>query len=736
MTESKTPSKRTMTKKGVASAEKPSATATTAAAAATPASVEKEPATVSSAAKAVETPAAQKASAEKAPVAKAAAKPAAAEKAAAPAKDPAAEEAAPAKAPAKRATAKKTTKAPAKKAPAKKTTAAKTAATKTAAAAAEEAPAPKKAAAKPAARKTTTRSTATRKTAAKKAAPAAKAVEEAKAVEAKPAEEAQAAPAAEAHAAEKQIEKTAVQAPEAAVKEAASTAQAAEEAKAVPAAEAAEEAKAPEASAEPAPVVAATPEFADLPPVLIAAAECAPLAKTGGLADVVGALPKYLAKLGVDARVIMPFHRDIKARFRYETTHLFDYNASGVWPSRFVGIEKLEHEGVTYYFVDNEYYFGGDIYSGDNFEGQQYGFFVQAVCDALPNLDFNPGIVHCNDWHTALIPLKIKARAKREGSWPPATVLTIHNLAFQGTFGADLESKLIGDDEHAFAWDLGCWNMLKAGIDVSDRVNTVSTTYANEICTPAFGEGLQNDLAHVRDEGRLWGILNGIDTDVWNPQADPCLPAHFSADDMAGKRECKRELLAELGLDNDVDAPLIAMVGRLTPQKGLELVPGIVDSLVPMGAKFVILGSGYPELEWQMRELEARYKGRVCSYIGYNGDLSHRIYAASDFFLMPSAFEPCGISQMIAMRYGSLPIVHETGGLVDTVEPYNQFTGEGCGFSFARFDFWDAVEACKRALDIYGDAAIMRRLTSNAMERDFGFDRCARLYAEMYRSMM
>ncbi|WP_261429336.1 glycogen synthase [Xiamenia xianingshaonis] len=694
MTESKTPSKRTTTKKGVASAEKPSATATTAAAAATPASVEKEPATVSNAAKATSAPAEQKASAEKAPVAKAAE----AEKAAAPAKEPAAEEVAAAKAPAKRATAKKTTKAPAKKTAAKKTTAAKTAASKTVAAAeaAEEASAPKKAAAKPAARKTTTRSTTTRKTAAKKAAPTAKAAEETKPAETK------AAPAVEA----------------------------------APAAQAAEEAKAPEASAEPAPVVAAAPEFADLPPVLIVAAECAPLAKTGGLADVVGALPKYLAKLGVDARVIMPLHRDIKARFRYETTHLFDYNASGVWPSRFVGIEKLEHEGVTYYFVDNEYYFGGDIYSGGNFEGQQYGFFVQAVCDALPNLDFNPGIVHCNDWHTALIPFKIKARAKREGSWPPATVLTIHNLAFQGTFGDDLESKLIGDDERAFAWDLGCWNMLKAGIDVSDRVNTVSTTYANEICTPAFGEGLQNDLAHVRDEGRLWGILNGIDTDVWNPQTDPCLPARFSADDMAGKRECKRELLAELGLDDDVDAPLIAMVGRLTPQKGLELVPGIVDSLVPMGAKFVILGSGYPELEWQMRELEGRYKGRVCSYIGYNGDLSHRIYAASDFFLMPSAFEPCGISQMIAMRYGSLPIVHETGGLVDTVEPYNQFTGEGCGFSFARFDFWDAVEACKRALEIYGDTAIMRRLTSNAMERDFGFDRCARMYAEMYRSMM
>lgn len=482
--------------------------------------------------------------------------------------------------------------------------------------------------------------------------------------------------------------------------------------------------------------VEAAPGFGDLPPVLIVAAEAAPLAKTGGLADVVGALPKYLKALGVDARIIMPFHRAIKDRYAAEATHLFDYLAAPQWEDRFVGIDKLELDGTVYYFVDNEHYFGGPIYTGNNFEGQQYAFFAQAVCDVIPNLDFDPGIIHCNDWHTALVPFKLKARCAREGKWPPATLLTIHNLAFQGTFGDDLQAIAIGPDERAYAWDLGCWNMMKAGIDTADRVNTVSPTYAQEITTPEFGEGLQDDLRSVRDQGRLWGILNGIDTDTWNPATDAFLAKNYSQGDMAGKAECKRALLEELGLQVDMDAPLIAMVGRLTPQKGIGIAAHVIGTLVHEGAMFVVLGSGDAELEWQMREAENRYKGRVCSYIGYNNDLSHRIYAASDFFLMPSAFEPCGISQMIAMRYGSLPIVHETGGLKDTVQPYNQFTGEGCGFSFSRFDGDDALGACRKALAAFGDKKAMDQLVQNAMSRDFGFDRCARTYAELYRSMV
>ncbi len=476
--------------------------------------------------------------------------------------------------------------------------------------------------------------------------------------------------------------------------------------------------------------------FAGVPPVLIVAAEAAPLAKTGGLADVVGALPKYLKRLGVDARIIMPFHRAIKDRYASQAMHLFDYLAGDQWESRFVGIDKLELDGTVYYFVDNEHYFGGPIYTGNNFEGQQYAFFTQAVCDVIPNLDFQPGIVHCNDWHTAMVPFKLKARAARMGTTPPATLLTIHNLAFQGTFGDDLQAIAIGADERAYACDLGCWNMMKAGIDTADRVNTVSPTYAAEITTHEFGEGLEYDLRSVRDRGRLSGILNGIDTDTWNPATDGCLEQTYSLDDLAGKAACKRALLEELGLEPDMDAPLIAMVGRLTPQKGIGIAAHVIGTLVHEGAMFVVLGSGDSDLEWQMREAENRYKGRVCSYIGYNGDLSHRIYAASDFFLMPSAFEPCGISQMIAMRYGSLPIVHETGGLKDTVQPFNEFTGEGCGFSFSRFDGDDAVGACRKALAVYGDDAVMRQLVRNAMTRDFSFDRCARSYAELYRSMV
>ncbi len=477
-------------------------------------------------------------------------------------------------------------------------------------------------------------------------------------------------------------------------------------------------------------------DFSCVPGVLIAAAECAPLAKTGGLADVVGALPKYLKKLGIDARIIMPFHRQIKERYGSEATHLFDYNASGLWSSKFVGVDKLELDGTTYYFIDNDHYYHDRIYSGDNFEGEQYAFFVQAVCDVIPNLDFHVGIVHCNDWHTAMVPFKLKARAAREGALPPATLLTIHNLAFQGTFGEDTNVLLVGADEKAYAWDLGCWNMMKAGIDTADRVNTVSPTYAYEITTPEFGEGLEADLRYLMETGRITGILNGIDTDEWNPQTDTYIKKHFSTKRLAGKLACKEQLLEELGLEKDIDTPLIGMVGRLTPQKGIDMAADLIEALVGEGAMFAILGSGDGWLEHRMREAEHNHRGRVCSYIGYDNALSHRIYAGTDFFLMPSAFEPCGISQMIAMRYGSLPIVHETGGLKDTVKPYNKFTGEGCGFSFSRFDFWDAVEVCKTALSVFSDKAIMRRLIRNAMDEDFGFDRCARSYAELYRSMI
>lgn len=476
-------------------------------------------------------------------------------------------------------------------------------------------------------------------------------------------------------------------------------------------------------------------DFSDLPPVLIVAAESAPLAKTGGLADVVGALPKYLRKIGVDARIIMPFHKQIKDIYASKATHLFSYFVGEQWTDRFVGIDKCEIDGTIYYFVDSEYYFGGPIYTGGNFEGEQYTFFMQVVCDVIPNLDFDPKIIHCNDWQTGLIPLKLKAKARKFNVEPRKMLMTIHNLAYQGTFGDDTNVRIIGNDERAYAWDLGCWNMMKAGIDTADRVNTVSPTYAIQITTPEFGEGLQDDLRSVADQGRLSGILNGIDTDEWDPETDKYIAANYSLNKMGGKLRCKKALMKEIGLEYEKDAPLIAMVGRLTWQKGIGIACDVMEDLVNQGVRFCVLGSGDSGLEARLRDLEARHKGRICSYIGYNNELSHRFYAASDFFFMPSAFEPCGISQMIAMRYGSLPIVHETGGLKDTVIPYNAYTGEGCGFSFLRMDFWDAVEACKRALSVWPNKDIMSRLIENAMQMDFGFDRCAHSYAELYRSM-
>ena len=490
-----------------------------------------------------------------------------------------------------------------------------------------------------------------------------------------------------------------------------------------------------EAQVAPEPV---KDEFADVSGVLIAAAECAPFVKVGGLADVAGALPKYLKKLGVDARVIMPFHRQIKEKYGDKVKHLFDFQASLGWRSQYVGVERLEHDGCIYYFIDNEFYFGGPIYCGGEFEGEQYAFFTRAVMDSIPLLDFDVKILHCNDWHTAMMPLLVKTQYQGGMQQGLRTVLTIHNLHFQGQFSHEFDRDLLNVDDSLatpqFVEHYGCDNMLKAGIVFADKVNTVSPTYAREICEPYLGESLDGVLRSRGDD--LWGILNGIDVDTWNPQTDEFIPAHFSAKDTAGKQEVRDALLEELGLDPvGKHTAVISMVGRLTPQKGIDLVNWAIDEIMEEDVRFVVLGSGYGEFEDFLREAEGRHKGRLCSYIGYNAELSHRIYAGSDLFLMPSLFEPCGISQMISMRYGTLPIVRETGGLRDTVVPYNEFTGEGNGFSFANYDVSEMVDMIRYALEVWRDESARTRLVKQAMESDFSFDRCARTYAELYRTL-
>lgn len=477
----------------------------------------------------------------------------------------------------------------------------------------------------------------------------------------------------------------------------------------------------------------------EMPKVLLAAAECAPLSKTGGLADVVGTLPKSLKELGIDARIITPYHRIIKERYADKVEHMFYFYVRLGWRMEYAGIEKLELDGVTIYLVDNEHYFGNKIYLGDKAEGEQYAFFTRAVVDCIPNLDFTPDIVHCNDWHTAMIPML--ARTQYPGCMQENLrfLLTIHNIAFQGKFGFDYVQDLLNIDSRYYTPEFielnGCADFLKAGCVFADRINTVSPSYAREIMTPYYAEGLEGIL-NARS-AQVTGIINGIDKATFNPHADKLIPATYDRGHLKGKAKCKAALQERMGLEVRGDVPLFAMVTRMTEQKGFDLVACALDDLMSRNdMQFMLLGTGDERFENFMRAAEYRYKGRLCAYIGYSEELSHLVYAGSDFFLMPSRFEPCGLSQMIAMRYGSIPIVRETGGLKDTVTPYNRFTGEGNGFSFANFDAWEMRDTVQLALSCYGNKEIMNGLISHAMQADFGFERSAEEYARHYIWML
>ncbi len=476
-----------------------------------------------------------------------------------------------------------------------------------------------------------------------------------------------------------------------------------------------------------------------MPNVLLASAECAPLSKTGGLADVVGTLPKALKKLGIDARVITPYHKCIKDKYKDKAEHLFDFTCRLGWRQAYVGIERMELDGVTIYLVDNEQYYGGKIYLGGGEEGEQYSYFCRAVLDAIPNLGFDVDVIHCNDWHTAMMPMLAHTQYKGQKQDRIKYLLTIHNIAFQGKFGFDYVKDMldVGQEYCSDAYiELGgCADYLKAGCVFADRINTVSPSYAMEIRTPYYGEGLEGILnARAKD---LTGIINGIDKTVFNPRTDSCLSAKYDRGHLGGKAKCKAELQQTMGLEVRPDVPLFAMVTRMTEQKGFELVCAMLDDVISHNdMQFMLLGTGDEGFENFMRGAEDRHKGKVCAYIGYSEALSHLVYAASDFFIMPSRFEPCGLSQMIAMRYGSVPIVRETGGLRDTVVPYNRFTGEGNGFSFQNFDAWEMRDAVRMALDAYRQPEVMQGLIQRAMKADFGFELSAIEYAKHYIWML
>lgn len=477
----------------------------------------------------------------------------------------------------------------------------------------------------------------------------------------------------------------------------------------------------------------------ELPRVLIAAAECAPLSKTGGLADVVGTLPRSLAELGVDARVITPCHRVIKEKYGDKIEHMFSFSVDLGWRSQYVGVEKLVLDGVVIYLIDNEYYFGDRIYRGGEAEGEQYAFFTRAVLDAIPNLGFFPDVLHCNDWHTGMLPMLLKTQYGYFDQGRIKTLLSIHNIAYQGKFGFDFFRDLLGVENRYFTPEFmeinGCAAFLKAGCVFADRLSTVSPSYADELCTPFFGEGLEGILSARRHE--LTGILNGIDTRSFNPFSDTLITRRFDRGHLAGKRVCKESLMFDMGLNAPADTPLIAMVTRMTRQKGFDLVERVLDELMGLDICFMLLGTGDREYEEFMRAAEARHRGRVCSYIGYNEGLAHRIYAGADMLLMPSLFEPCGLSQMIAMRYGTLPIVRETGGLRDSVAPYNQYTGEGTGFSFANYNAHEMKATIENAVRLYREQPdAWLKLQRSAMQQDFSFGRSALDYVRLYIDLL
>ena len=471
-----------------------------------------------------------------------------------------------------------------------------------------------------------------------------------------------------------------------------------------------------------------------LPNVLIASAECAPISKTGGLADVVGALPKCLAALGVDARVITPYHRCVKDKYQDRVEHMFSFSVDLGWRSQYVGIERLVLDGVTIYLVDNEYYFGDRIYRGGQAEGEQYAFFTRAVLDAIPNLGFFPDVLHCNDWHTAMLPMLLRTQYGYYVHGKIKTLLTIHNIFYQGKFGFDFFRDLLRVEDRYFTPEFmelnGCAAFLKAGCVFADRLSTVSPSYAEEICTPYYGEGLDGILSARRHQ--LSGILNGIDKKLFNPYTDPLIPKRYDRGHLKGKQACKEALMFEMGLQDGERSPLVAMVTRMTDQKGFDLVERVLDEMLDFDIRFLLLGSGAGEYEQFMREAEARHRGRVCAYIGYNEELSHRVYAGADMLLMPSKFEPCGLSQMIASRYGAVPIVRETGGLYDSIRDCGWPDG-GNGFTFAPYSAWEMLGAVRRAEAMYNERPDQwRALRHTAMTYDFTWNRSAKQYIELY----
>ena len=473
--------------------------------------------------------------------------------------------------------------------------------------------------------------------------------------------------------------------------------------------------------------------------IVFASAECAPFVKTGGLGDVAGSLPAALVRAGAEVIVMVPKYATIKDEYKAQMEHFSDFYVSLGWRNEYCGLEKLEHDGVTYMFIDNERYFARDYPYGFFDDGERFAFFSKAITESLQHLPagFECDILHCNDWQTALAPVFLREFYQGLPLYDRVkTVFSIHNVAFQGQFSDTVMEDILGVAHiPAAATQLRCdacsINYMLGALHYADAITTVSPTYASEIQTPEFGEGLDGVL---RERSyALQGILNGIDVAGFDPATDKRIAANYTVDDRSGKAVCKAKLQEELGLEVRDDRPLMVMVTRLTRQKGMDLVMYALDRILSGGVQVAVLGTGDRDYEDGLRYFQDKYPGTMAARIEFDPALSQRMYAAADMFLMPSKFEPCGLSQIIAMRYGTLPIVRETGGLKDTVIPYNEFTGEGTGFSFSNFNGNEMGDAVFRAARLFWDNRdAWNQLVTQAMSQDFSWTRSADKYLDLY----
>ncbi len=474
--------------------------------------------------------------------------------------------------------------------------------------------------------------------------------------------------------------------------------------------------------------------------ILFAASESVPFIKTGGLADVVGALAPVLAKEGHDVRVIIPDFSAIPQEYVSQMVHVCDFEVQLGWRRQYCGIEKIEKDGVIWYFMDNKYYFGRPyIYGMGGDEYERFGFFCRSILNMLPLIDFQPDVIHAHDWQTGMVPALLKIQYAHLPFYADIkTVFTIHNLQYQGIFGIREVQDVLGLGDSLWTDDklecFGCANFMKAALVYSDIITTVSPSYAEEIQTAYYGERMDG-LLRARKKS-LYGVLNGIDMEDYNPSTDKRIAATYSAEDLSGKAVCKEALQKALGLEIHANVPLIGMVGRLSNQKGLDLVDYVIADIMRLDVQLVVLGMGEGRYFNLFSWAEGEYKGRVAARFTMDHALAHQIYAGADMFLMPSQFEPCGLSQMIAMRYGTVPIVRETGGLRDTVLSYNEFNGAGNGFTFFNYNAHDMLHTIERAVQFYNQKKnVWSVIQERGMKGDYSWTHSASEYMRLYQNV-